>query len=83
MSMGHVLDTLEASMEIIADNPDKILDKKFRMNIFKEYIDKLPLFKEYWEQTFKKKQMSVIARKSSTKVVQFARLRKHLFSPKR
>ena len=83
MSMGRVLDTLEASMIEIAANPDKILDENFMMNIFKEYIEELPPFKEYWERTFQKKQMAVIARKSSTKVVHFARLRKHLFSPKR
>ena len=53
------------------------------MNIFKEYIDELPPFKEYWDQTFNKKQISVIARKSGTKVVHFARLRRHLFSPTR
>ena len=32
---------------------------------------------------FKKKQMAVVARKSGTKVVHLARLRKILFSPKR
>ena len=53
--MGRVLDTLEASMIEIAANPDKILDENFMMNIFKDYLDKLPLFKEYWERTFQKK----------------------------
>ena len=57
--MGRVLDTLEASMEDIAKDPEKILDEKFMMNIFKEYIDELPPFKNYWDETFKKKQTTV------------------------
>ena len=54
MSMGRVLDTLEASMVYLADHPEKMLDEKYMMNIFKEYIDELPPFKKYWEQTFNK-----------------------------
>ena len=45
MSMGRVLDTLEASMIEIAANPDKILDENFMMNIFKDYLAELPPFK--------------------------------------
>ena len=52
--MGRVLDTLEASMIEIAANPDKILDENFMMNIFKEYIEELPPFKEHWGRTFQK-----------------------------
>ena len=74
ISIGRVLDTLEASMEDIAEDPEKILDEKFMMNIFKEYIDELPPFKTYWDETFKKKQMAAIACKSGTKIVNFARL---------
>ena len=83
MSMGRVLDTLEASMIYLSKHPDKILDEKYMMNIFKEYIDELPPFKEYWEQTFNKKQTTLIARKSGAKVVHFARLKRELFSPVR
>ena len=56
MAMGRVLGTLETSMEKIAEHPQKILDGKFMMDIFKEYIDKIPPFKNYWDETFKKKQ---------------------------
>ena len=53
------------------------------INIFKEFRDELPPFQEYWELTFKKKQMSVVARKSGAKVAHFAMLLKHVFSPTR
>jgi hypothetical protein len=53
------------------------------MNIFKDYRDELPPFKDYWQLTFKKKQMQVVARQDGTKVVHFARLLKYLFDPKR
>ena len=45
MSMGRVLDTLEASMIEIAANPNTILDENYMMNIFKVYIEELPPFK--------------------------------------
>ena len=64
--MGCVLNTLEARIEKIAEDPQKLLDEKFIMNIFKEYIDELPPFKKYWDETFKKKQMAAIACKSGT-----------------
>ena len=83
MSMGRVLDTLESKMQEISKKPKLILNKKFMMGMFDEYADELPPFKEYLDLIFKKKQMSVVARKSGSKVVHFARLRQQLFSPTR
>jgi hypothetical protein len=53
------------------------------MNIFSEYLGEIVPFREYWEVTFEKKQMSVVACcwKDETKVVHMARLRMELFSP--
>ncbi|KAL7548461.1 hypothetical protein ACHAWF_016400 [Thalassiosira exigua] len=81
MSMGRVLDTLEEKMKTIARNPKKVLEEDFMMSMFSEYVDELPPLKEYLDLLFKKKQMCVIARKSGTKVVHLARLRKQLFTP--
>jgi hypothetical protein len=36
MSMGRILYTLEASMGVISEHPENILDKKFMMKICKE-----------------------------------------------
>jgi hypothetical protein len=41
------------------------------------------MFSKYWELMFKKKQMRLILRKDSSKVVHHARLLKKLFSPNR
>ena len=83
MSMGRVLDTLEAKLSKIKRDPSLILNEDFMMGIFQEYLDELPEFKDYWDATFKDRQMAVISRKSGTKVVHYARLRGMLFSPLR
>jgi hypothetical protein len=41
-------------MDIVND-PTKVLNKGFMMNMFNKYIDALPPFQEYWEHFFKKK----------------------------
>jgi hypothetical protein len=81
--MSRVIDTLYDALNEIKEDPGLILDPLFMMNIFKEYREKLPPFKEYRELTFKKKQMQVVARQDGTKVVYFARLFKYLFDPQR
>ena len=73
--MGRAIDTLHKAFNDIIAKPDLILDETFMMNTFKEYRDKLPPFQEYYELIFEKTQMSVINRKSGTKVVQFAQVR--------
>ena len=83
MSMGRAIDTLENKMEQIVEKPELLLDEAFMMGIFSEYEKELPPFKEYIDQTYKRKQMAVISRKSGTKVVHYARIRKTLFSPTR
>jgi hypothetical protein len=79
--MSRVIDTLHDALNDINKDPSLILDPLFMMNIFKEYRDQLPPFQDYWELTFKKKQMKVIARQDGTKVVHFARLLRYLFNP--
>ena len=59
LSMSRVLDTLDEKLATIKANPKLILNQRFMMDIFKEYREELPEFKEYWEDTFKKRQMSV------------------------
>jgi hypothetical protein len=81
VSCGEAIDTLRKNMMDIVDDPIKILDKGFMMNMFSKYVDALPPFKEYWEHLFQKKRMIVVASESGTKVLPFAKLRKELFSP--
>jgi hypothetical protein len=81
--MSRVIDTLHDALNEIKEDPGLVLDPLYMMNIFKEYRDELPPFKEYWELTFKKKQMRIVNCKDGTKVVNFTRLLKYLFDPKR
>ena len=83
LSMGRAIDTLEAKLEELSDDPSKILDEDFMMTIFSEYLEELPPFKEYYTEMFERKKMSVINRKSATKVVHLSRLRRQLFRPVR
>jgi hypothetical protein len=55
--MSRVIDTLHDALSDIKEDPSLILDPLFMMNIFKDYRDELPPFKDYWRLTFKKKQM--------------------------
>jgi hypothetical protein len=72
-------------MSELCNSPSLIEDDGFMMNIFGEYREELPPFKEYWDAMFEKKKMSVVARssKDGSKVVHMARLQKELFSPTR
>ena len=83
MSMSRVIDTLYDKMNKLYTTPSLIVDDEFMMGIFNEYVEELPPFQDYWNLTFKKKQMSVVARsrKDGTKVVHMAMLRNELFSP--
>jgi hypothetical protein len=81
--ISRVIDALHNALNDINDDPSHILDPLFMTNIFKEYRDQLPPFQDYWELTFKKKQMKVIARQDGITVVHLARLLKYLFNPTR
>ena len=76
MLMGRVIDMLNDAMGEIHKTPAMILDEKYMMAIFDEYLHKLPLFKKYWDELLSK-------RKSGTKVVHYARLLTQLFAPTR
>ncbi len=61
MSMGRVIDTLNDAMGETHKTLVLILDEKYMMAIFEEYLHELPPFKIYWDDLFLKRQMSVIA----------------------
>ncbi len=65
----------------IYKTPALILDEKNTMAIIEEYLHELPPLKTYWDEKFTKRQMSVIAWKSGTKIVHYAQLLKQFFSP--
>ena len=82
-SMARVIDTLRDKMNAISKKPELILNEKFMIDIFKEYREELPPFQAYWDEIFNKKKISVVARRSGSKVVQLAEVKKGLFKPSR
>eukprot|EP00956_Cyclotella_meneghiniana_P023299 scaffold45195_cov78-Cyclotella_meneghiniana.AAC.1 len=79
--MSRVIDTLYSKLEDIKESPSLILDETFMMNIFEEYRNELPPFKEYWELMYHRKQMRVVCRTDGTSVVHYNRIRHRLFHP--
>jgi hypothetical protein len=51
------------------------------MNIFEEYRNELPPFKDYWELMYDKKQMKVVCRTDGSSVVHYKRIHNCLFHP--
>ena len=70
-------------MNAIYEKPELILNEQFLIDIFKENSEELPPFQAYWYEMFNKKQMSVVARRLVSKVVQLAEVKKSLFKPSR
>ena len=81
ISNGDAIDTLRERMMDIVDDPTKVLDEDFMMNMFGKYVTAIPPFKEYWKHLYEKKRMRVIAAESGATVMQFAELRNELFHP--
>jgi hypothetical protein len=46
ISNSDAIDTLRERMMDIVDDPSKVLNKGFMMNMFRKYVDALPTFKE-------------------------------------
>ena len=55
ISNGDAIDTLRERMMDIVDDPTKVLNEDFMMNMFGKFVTALSPFKEYWEHLYKKK----------------------------
>ena len=82
-SMGRAIDSLKDKMNLMVDDPSLILNKNWMMDMWKPFSNELPPFEKYLNETFNKRQMKVIARKSGANVVQYGLLREELFNPTR
>lgn len=84
LDMGWTVDLMEAAFEEIAKDGSKLLDEDFMMNIFKEIIDKVALFRDYLQFMFEEKQSSPVgSRWEEDKVLPFDELRAAVFYPTR
>eukprot|EP00956_Cyclotella_meneghiniana_P021743 scaffold40045_cov23-Cyclotella_meneghiniana.AAC.2 len=57
-----------SKLEDIKESSSLILDESFMMNIFENYRNELPPFKEYWELMYHMKQMRVVCHTNDTSV---------------
>ncbi len=55
ISNSDTIDILRKRMMDIVDDPTKVLNEDFMMNMFGKYVNTLPPFEEYWEHLYKKK----------------------------
>ena len=66
----------------LSRQPKLTLCREFMMNMFKEFVDKLPPFKSYMNLLFKNRGFgSLNCRKSNSKVIELHELVGELFTP--
>ena len=78
--MGRVLDTLHANLGEIITFPSLFLSEKYMMNLFYEYANELPPFKDYLQLMFNSRMMMVKNRTTGMRVVHLAMKKRELFN---
>ena len=68
-SMGRVLDTLHEKLLDISAFPYILLSEQYMMNIFSEYANDLPPFKDYLQLMLNSRRMMVKIRTTGMRVV--------------
>jgi hypothetical protein len=79
--MGHALNILREKVMQIEEYPQLILEEYFMINIFSTLFYLTP-FKDYLEFMFTKRRMSVVARRSGSKVMHLQMARLEIFNPR-
>ena len=80
-SLGLVADRLLEAIEGITEEPLFFISETHMRNLFKEILDELRPFKEYWLKYFGKNQMSVVNKSTGMKVAHIAKALQELFHP--
>ena len=82
VNMSLVLDVFKDKLDYLVLNPDKVLCKSFMMNLFKQFLVKLPPMQEYWDLIFKRAQQKIICRHTGAVMVRLADVQDEAFAPK-
>ena len=80
--MGRVLDTLHEKLGEIIAVPSLFLSKQYMMNLFSEYANDLPPFKEYLQLMFNNRMMMFKNRTTGMLVAHLDMSKRELFNPK-
>ena len=81
--MGRVLDTLHEKLGEIIAFPSLFLSEQYMMNLFSEYANELPPFKDYLQLMFNNRRMMVKNRTTGMRVAHLAMAKRELFNPKK
>ena len=79
--MGRVLDTLHEKLGEITAFPSIFLSEQYMMNLFSEYANALPPFKDYSQFMFNSRRMMVKKRTTGMLVAHLAMAKKGAVQP--
>ena len=82
-SMGRVLDTLHEKLREIIAFLSLFLSEQYIMNLFYEYDNELPPFKNYLQLMFNNSRMMFKNRNTGMQVAHLAMAKRELFNPKK
>ena len=82
-SMGRVLYTLHEKLGEIIVFPSLLLSEQYIMNLFSEYANELPPFKDYIQLIFNNRRMMVKNRNTGTRVAHLAMKKGSCSTPRR
>ena len=79
--MGIVVDTLHEKLGEIIAFTSIFLSEQYMMNLFSEYTNELPLFKDYLQLMFNNRRMIVKNRTTGMRVAHLAMAKRNLLNP--
>ena len=82
-SMGRFLDTLHEKLGEIIAFPSLFLSEKYMVNLFSEYANELPPFKDYLQIMFKNRRIMVNNRTTVMRVAHLAMTKREMMNPKK
>ena len=82
-SMGRVLITLHEKLGEIIAFPSIFLSEKYMMNLFSEYANELPPFKDYLQLMFNNRKMMFKNKTTGMRVAHLAMAKREIFNPKK
>ena len=82
-SMGRVLDTLHEKLGEVIAFPSLFFSEQYMMNLFSEYANELPPFKDYLQLMFNNRIMMANNRTTVIRMAHLSMAKRELFNPKK
>ena len=81
--MGRVLDTLHEKLGEVIAFPSLFISEQYMMNLFSEYANEIPPFKDYLQLMFNNRRMMFKNRTTGMRVAHLAMATSELFDPQK